>query len=94
MAIYKGSRYVGSKVATEDGIKSIGFNREAKYKSDPNDRVIRFKRGMRLDTLAREIYGDPQLEWIILEANPQYYSPYEISPGDFLVIPNPNRVDE
>lgn len=94
MAIYKGSRYVGSKVAVDEGIKSIGFRRKGKYGAEPDDRVIRFKRGMRLDSLAKKIYGDPQLEWIILEANPQYYSPYEVSPGDFLVIPDPNRVDE
>jgi hypothetical protein len=93
MPIYKGSRYEGSKVVIEDGVKSLDFRRKRKYKEHKDDRIIQFKRGMRLDLLAKELYGDLQARWVILDANPEYYAPDEIEPGDYLVIPTLERVD-
>lgn len=50
--------------------------------------IYQFKRGDRLDLLAEQFYGDSQLGWMILKANPQYFNELEIQVGDYIFIPN------
>lgn len=63
-------------------------------KEDKNDIIYRFVAGDRLDLLAERFYGDAQLHWIILYANPQYVNELQISEGALLTIPNPERVNK
>ena len=94
MTVFMGSRYNGSKLSVDrEGIKYMQF-RKAKYVNKEEDFVVRFKKGDRLDLIAERYYEDSQLMWVILDANPGYYSPEDIKVGDFIVIPNPERVNE
>lgn len=92
MAVFRGSRYEGCKLGIDpNGIQHLK-SREISIKPEDSDYVIRFRIGDRLDIIADKFYGDSHLQWIILDANPQYYAPSDIKPGDYLVIPNPERV--
>lgn len=95
MAIYNNSRFAGSYTYQDDNNRDIVFLdpiREAQFKPETDDLLIQFEDGMRLDILAKELYGDEQLEWVILDANPQYLSPFDIKSGDLLYVPLPEKV--
>lgn len=93
MAVYKGSRYDGALLNIDsNSVLSISFNRTY-IEPEESDYIIQVTAGDRLDILAERFYGDSQLQWIILYANPQYDSPLDIKAGDYLVIPNPERLD-
>lgn len=42
----------------------------------------------RLDLLAAQYYGDPELWWVLAEANPEVFYPEDIPPGTSLRIPS------
>lgn len=42
-----------------------------------------------IDTLALKYYNDPNLEWVIMSANPQYSLSFAIPAGTVLVVPFP-----
>lgn len=91
--IYKGSRFEGANllydVANETHyVAPVDTN----FDGSPQDLVYQFKEEDRLDLLANKFYGDPQKHWIILYANPEFMNELEISVGDILVIPHPDRV--
>lgn len=44
--------------------------------------------GERLDYLAARFYGDPELGWIIANANPELFYPEQIEIGTVLRIPD------
>lgn len=44
--------------------------------------------GTRLDSLAQEYFGDPELGWVIANANPEVFYPDDIPVGTVLRIPN------
>lgn len=93
MAIYRGSRYEDRLLNIDkDGVKSLAID-DINIPTDDLDYVVQFKLGDRLDILAQTFYGDSQLQWVILWANPQYYSPADIKPGDYIVIPNRERLN-
>jgi hypothetical protein len=54
--------------------------------------VYQFKGGDRLDNIAMQFYGSPKYKWIILYANPQYYTEMDIAEGDTLIIPDKGRI--
>jgi hypothetical protein len=97
MAVYKGSRYKGSYVYADDQNRDIIYLdliQEYKFLPSKEDLMIEFKQRDRLDLLAQELYGDPALEWVILQANPQYDSPLDIRPGDVINVPLPEKVSD
>lgn len=91
--VYKGSRFKYSKLY-KDNLNSIVYLGNLRTVINPliTDPVIIFTDAMRLDYLAYKYYGDSQLDWIILQANPQYACGEDIQPGDQIVIPDPGRV--
>lgn len=48
----------------------------------------------RLDTIARQYYGDPVLKWIIALVNDIEIEPTELNTGSLLRIPSPRYVRE
>ena len=99
MTVHDRSRFKGSyifldeRTNTEDGgVRYLSPFRDNVYKSELGDLQIIFEDGMRVDLLAYEYYNDETLEWVIMDANPQYLTPYEIKVGDKINIPNPQRV--
>lgn len=98
MTVYSGSRYAKSRVYTKlstDGsaIVSVLGNRKtfipALGQADP----YVFKEGDRLDLISLREYGDSQLGWIILDANPKYMSEVDIIVGDIILIPKLSDVN-
>lgn len=96
MAIYKRSRYEGTYLFQDPETNHIFVDpiREPKFSEEREDFYRQIRAGDRLDIIAKEMYGDERLEWILVDANPQYTSPLEIKEGDYIVIPNPQRVKE
>lgn len=93
--IFKGSRYVGDNLFMDVDNENAYLDQVDTYlKEDKNDIIYRFVAGDRLDLLAERFYGDAQLHWIILYANPQYVNELQISEGALLTIPNPERVNK
>lgn len=93
--IFKGSRYVGDNLFMDVDNEHAYLDQVDTYlKEDKNDIIYRFVAGDRLDLLAERFYGDVQLHWIILYANPQYVNELQISEGALLTIPNPERVNK
>lgn len=99
MVVNNGSRFKGQLVYLDDsrnredgGIQYLSQFRDNQVKRELGDIYITFEEGMRLDSLAHEYYGNPLLEWVIMDANPNYLSPFMIKVGDTLCIPNPERV--
>lgn len=92
MVVYKGSRLSQVRVLQDANNASyIQFPQDI-FSGNLKDIEIIFKEGMRLDNLANQYYGDPQLDWVILQANPGFATPEDIQPGDSVTIPLPKRV--
>jgi nucleoid-associated protein YgaU len=92
--IYKGSRYVGAKMFL-DAEQDMPYlaPTETTIQKHEDDLVYQFKAGDRIDILAKKFYGDPQAHWMILYANPEFETEFDIKEGDLLTIPNPERVN-
>lgn len=43
--------------------------------------------GERLDLIAAQYYQDPEIWWVIAEANPEVFYPESLAPGTVLRIP-------
>lgn len=89
MAIYQGSRYQNVVVYNHyTGEKNIPTLSRRNLKKFINEGIIHiFKEGDRIDLISYQYYGDPQLWWVIMDANPQYLTPWDIPPGAVLNIP-------
>jgi hypothetical protein len=95
MAIYKNSRYEDTYLFRDDADENKTFIdpiRVPKYAPTKEDFMVEIREGDRLDIIAKDLYGDEQLEWVLMDANPQYTSPLDVQAGDFINIPNPERV--
>lgn len=97
MAIYEKSRFDGAFVHRDDskeGNLYVDLLSDDKFsETTEEDYVIRFTEDMRLDLLSYEYYGDSDLDWVILQANPRFFTPLDIKAGDEIVIPHPERVN-
>lgn len=93
MGIHRNSRYTLTKainyVDRKKGVVPI-FTRRPLLNLKVGDVVIshQVKPGETLDYLAFNYLNDASLWWVILDANPQYMTPWEVEPGDVLKIPS------
>lgn len=92
MAVFEGSRLKNCRVLEDVEDKFLSFD-STHLVPDKNDFVYEFKQGDRLDIIASKVYGNAQLKYLILKANPKYNHEFEIQMGDKLIIPNPDRRD-
>lgn len=93
LTVFRRSRYAKSRLyynATHDIVYMT--IPEPIFSALITDIIVPFIEGDRLDSLAKKYYNDPQLDWVILQANPQYYSSEDINAGDLIVIPVSERV--
>jgi hypothetical protein len=89
--IYKNSRYTKTNLFNNEG--ELTFRRRTRMNFSKTGSIpYRFKDGDRLYNLARDYYGDSQLWWVILDANPQYRAEIDIKYGDVLILPSPEEV--
>ena len=89
--IYRNSRYTKTGVEVQDGHSSFKLRVRMSFNLD-GAIVHQFSLGETLDGLANKYYNDPQLWWVILEANSQYRSELDIPYGTNLTIPNIDEV--
>lgn len=92
MTIYLGSRY---EIATVDflAVTPMGDAAPVVFYEFSNLGKMTYaeyswKTGDRLETLAMRFYRDPELWWIIAEANPEITDIQNISAGTVLRIPS------
>lgn len=93
MAIYKNSRYTNVPVYNRDGL-TVFKNRVREEFTYEESFMHIFIEGDTLDGLALMYYGDSQLWWVILDANPRYRTPLDIPYGEDLIIPSYEEVNE
>jgi hypothetical protein len=95
MSVFKNSRYKGSYIYSDNNNRDIihlEIIQDYKVLPTKEDLLLEFRQGDRLDIIAKRLYGDEQLEWVILQANPQYDSPLEVKAGDIINVPVPEKV--
>lgn len=95
MTVYEKSRYENQYVFQDDQNPNVVFIdpiREPRFSPDKDDFQIQLKEGDRLDILAYEFYGDAEYEWVLMDANPTLINPLDIKPGEYINIPQPDRV--
>ena len=85
--IYQNSRY--TKTGVEDRNGQVNLKLRTRFNFGTDGTIVhQYALGDRLDGLANIYYKDPQLWWVILEANTQFRSELEIPYGTNLVIPS------
>ena len=90
--IFKGSRYEGSYLYYDSqNNNSYLAPLDKNIQVNSQDFIYQFKAGDRLDILADRFYGNAQLKWRIMLANPQYATELDIKIGDLINIPSPER---
>lgn len=86
MALYKGSRYIRTPLYPRGETLVFGIRRRNKFNlSEATYYTV--VQGDTIDGIAYRQYGNAQLWWAIMDANPQYQSELEIKAGDVLCIP-------
>ena len=58
-----------------------------------DDIYFRVTRGTRLDVIAKRVYGDESLWWIIASVNNLDLTDYSLSDDKVIRVPNPSRID-
>lgn len=87
MAVFRDSRYVRTPVCIRRGEAAVLCIR-SRNNFDLSGATFRtVVQGDTIDGIAYNEYGNAQLWWAIMDANPKYQSELEIKPGDVLVIP-------
>jgi hypothetical protein len=92
MTIYAGSRYEDDpidRIMTQDGVyEPTVFHQQPLSPQTFNYSVYSTGYNERLDLLAARFYGDPELSWVIANANPEVFYPDQIPVGTVLRIPD------
>lgn len=69
--------------------KNSGIQPTRVISNSANDIPHTLTQGETISKLAYKYYDDPNLSWIIMCANPQYFNEWEINIGDNIRIPYP-----
>ena len=86
MAVYKGSRYIKTPMYQRGDSLVFGI-RSRNHFNLSKATYYTVVQGDTIDGIAYKHYGNTQLWWAIMDANPQYQSEIEIKAGDILCIP-------
>lgn len=94
--IFKNSRYANGLNVYLDEDKDITFLDfpTTFIPSELRDHVYQFKAGDDIGILANRLYGSHELKWLILYANPNFNTEFDIKAGDIVVLPNPEGVSK
>ena len=87
MAVFIHSRYVKTSAYVRRGETLIlGIRKRNSFKNTDSS-FYTVVQGDTLDGISYKHYGNAQLGWAIMDANPVYQSEIEIKAGDDLIIP-------
>lgn len=92
MAVFRDSRYVSTSAYVRQGETLILSLRHRNYFDKDKSTFYTVVQGDTIDGIAYKQYGNAQLWWAIMDANPLYQSEIEIKPGDILMIPSFDEV--
>lgn len=87
MAVFQGSRYVKTSAYNRQGSTLTLSIRERNHFKESSCSYYTVVQGDTVDGIAYKQYGNAQLWWAIMDANPSYQSEMEIKAGDILKIP-------
>lgn len=87
MAVFQGSRYVKTSAHVRRGETLVLDIRNRSHYDEEKSTFYTVVQGDTLDGIAYKQYGNAQLWWAIMDANPLYQSEIEIKPGTVLMIP-------
>lgn len=89
--ITRRSRYNNAKidkVVDHKGRFKTAVYRRSPYRWEFEFKNYTIKAGDRLDLLAHRFYNDPLFWWVLVDANPELESPYFLTPGTNLRVPD------
>lgn len=89
--IFKGSRYTNNEMYAREGTLVYKRRTLLNFNTMTSLKHV-FIQSDTLYNLAFEFYHDPQLWWVILEANPKYRTELDIKVGDVINIPSKDEV--
>ena len=92
MAVFQDSRYIKTSVFTRKGETAVLSIRGRNKFNLKNATYYTVVQGDTLDGISQSQYGNAQLYWAILDANPSYQSEIDVKPGDILTIPSFDEV--
>lgn len=90
MPVFEGSRYENAlvlRVKNAEGVYNpalYSMISASAYEGQFSTHVV--QAGERFDTLANQLYGDPELWWILANVNPEYLFP-ELPEGVVIRVP-------
>lgn len=92
MAVFQSSRYVNTSAYIKNGENLMLANREKAIFNSDNFTYYTVLEGDTIDCIAYKVYGDAQLYWAILDANPTFLSELDITEGSVIAIPDIEEV--
>lgn len=87
MAVFQGSRYVKTPAYVRRGETLILQIRNRVYFDEALCKYYTVVQGDTIDGIAYNQYGNAQLGWAIMDANPVFQSEMDIKAGDVIKIP-------
>lgn len=89
MAVYDDSRYITCALVNRQpyGTPMLAFRPRPTFNMDEATSYL-WQGGDTLEGVAYKVYGNMNLRWTILDANPQYRTEFDIKPGDTIYIPD------
>ena len=91
--IFDNSRYIRTAPMIREGSRTQSLRIRPRFSfNEDNTTSYIWNVNDTLDGLATRFYYEPNLRWVILDANPQYRSEFDIKPGDVLLIPDYEEV--
>lgn len=92
MSVFRDSRYIKTSAYVRQGGNLIFSIRSRNHFNESRATFYTVVQGDTIDGIAYKHYGNAQLWWAIMDANPKYQSEVEIKPGDVLTIPSYDEV--
>ena len=92
MSVFQGSRYVKTPAYVRRGETLVLNIRTKSHFDESRATFYTVVQGDTIDGIAYKQYGNAQLWWAIMDANPKFQSEIEIKPGDILMIPSFDEV--
>jgi nucleoid-associated protein YgaU len=92
VAITKGSRLNNSTLILVDGVEFWQTPNLVTIPQSTGDLRYTVKQTDRIDSIANNFYGDPDMWWVIARANNIELIPTDLYEGRVLIIPSPNFI--